>query len=83
MTTKEHVVKYVIDMCCEMLIRNKDEVSMDSDLANDLGADDLDFVELVMDSEMEFGICIKEAEAAGIHTVGDLVRLVCEKLGLE
>ena len=55
------------------------KITMDSRLAEDLGADSLDAVELIMALEDEFGVEVNDDDAQGIKTVGDIVALV-EKL---
>ncbi|WP_275441305.1 acyl carrier protein [Lepagella muris] len=52
------------------------EVSMNSNLMSDLGADSLDAVELIMEMEKEFGIIIPDEDAEMIRTVGDIVRYI-------
>ncbi len=52
------------------------EITMESSLSEDLGADSLDAVELVMALEDEFGLQVSDEEAQNIHTVGDIVALV-------
>ena len=37
--TKEKVTNYVVDLCCEMLVLSKDAIKLNSDIAEDLGAD--------------------------------------------
>ena len=49
---------------------------MEANFANDLGADSLDTVELVMELEKEFNIQIPEDAAEKIQTVGDAVRFI-------
>lgn len=49
------------------------EVSRDANFIEDLGADSLDIVEIMMDAEKEFGISIPDADAEKIHTFGDAV----------
>lgn len=49
------------------------EVSRDADFIEDLGADSLDIVEMVMDTEKEFGISIPDDEAEKIYTFGEAV----------
>jgi acyl carrier protein len=52
------------------------EITMEADINDDLGADSLDAVELIMSLEDECGIEIDPAQAQAIKTVGDLVTLV-------
>lgn len=80
--TKEKVTNYVIDLCSEMLVLNKDAIKLNSDIAEDLGADDLDFVEIIMNCESEFNVTIPESDAATVHTVDDLINVVCKNLKL-
>ena len=53
-----------------------DQITMESDLSDDLLADELDNVEIIMAVEDEFNITIHDEEAADIKTVGALVKLV-------
>ncbi|HWS42531.1 MAG TPA: acyl carrier protein [Pseudoflavonifractor sp.] len=56
-------------------------ITMDTSFENDLGADSLDLVELSMALEEEFGVEeMSEEDAAGIRTVGDLVRYLQAKI---
>jgi acyl carrier protein len=57
----------------EQLGVNEDEVTMEASITDDLGADSLDQVELVMAFETEFNIDIPDEEAEKIKTVGDAV----------
>ena len=52
------------------------EVTMEASFTNDLGADSLDTVELIMEIEDEFGISIPDDLAEKISTVGDAIRFV-------
>lgn len=52
------------------------EITRDSRIADDLGADSLDFVELVMDLEGAYGIDIDDADAEKWTTVGDVERYI-------
>ena len=63
----------VIDIVCEQLVVNKSEVNSESIIIDDLGADSLDVVELVMAIEEEFDIEISDEKAETIKTVGDIV----------
>ena len=55
---------------------DESEVTNDASFTNDLGADSLDTVELIMELEKEFDIQIPDDEAEGIATVGDAVKFV-------
>ena len=48
-------------------------ITLDTNLIDDLGADSLDVVELIMSLEDEFGIAISDEDAAQLYTVGRLV----------
>ena len=50
-----------------------------ADIGNDLGADSLDVVEMIMSAEEEFEIEITEPETADIRTIGDIEKLVIKK----
>ena len=68
----------VISIVADKLGRSKDEVSLDKSFVNDLGADSLDTVELLMAFENEFKIKIPEDVQESITTVGDAVKLIEE-----
>ena len=52
------------------------EVTNEASFTNDLGADSLDTVELIMEFEKEFGISIPDAQAEKITTVGDAIAYI-------
>ncbi|MDI9355504.1 MAG: acyl carrier protein [Chitinophagaceae bacterium] len=54
------------------------QVTIDANFANDLGADSLDIVELVMEFEHQFKITIPDNEAEKIKTVGEVVKYIQE-----
>lgn len=60
----------------EKLNCDADEVTMEADLREDLGADSLDALELVMALEEEYGITIPDDEAAKLKTVADVVNYI-------
>ena len=68
-TTFEKVKKIIV----EQLGVEENEVTTEASITEDLGADSLDQVELVMAFETEFGIDIPDEEAEKIKTVGDAV----------
>lgn len=63
---------------CEIIARQLDidpnTITMESNLVEDLHADSLDIVELVMDMEQEFDAEIPDEELPKVQTVGDIVR---------
>ena len=64
------------DIVAEQLGVDADKVTMESSFVDDLGADSLDIVELVMALEETFGVEIPDSEAEKISTVGDVVEYV-------
>ena len=62
----------------EHLIVEEDKVTENASFIDDLGADSLDTVELVMAFEEEFGIEIPDDAAENIQTVGDAVKFIKE-----
>ena len=73
MSEIESKVKEII---VEKLGVEESEVTMDASFTNDLGADSLDTVELIMEVEKEFGITIPDDQAEKIATVGDAVAYI-------
>lgn len=63
----------IIGMIASHLNKKKEEVKLESKLIEDLGADSLDLIELVMSCEDEFGITLPDEEIAKFKTVGDIV----------
>lgn len=59
---------------------DKDEVKNEASFANDLGADSLDTVELIMEFEKEFGISISDDKSEKIATVGDAIAYIEENV---
>ena len=72
MSIEERVRKIV----CEQLGKSDEEVSNDSSFVDDLGADSLDTVELVMALEEEFDLEIADEEAEKISTVQEAVNYI-------
>jgi len=67
------VEERVIEIVGEQLGVNKDQISRETSFVNDLGADSLDTVELVMELEEEFDINIPDDAAEKIQTVGQAI----------
>jgi acyl carrier protein len=68
--------KRVREIVAEQLERDVNEVTNEASFIDDLGADSLDIVELVMKMEEEFGIEIPDEEAEKIKTVNDVVQYI-------
>ena len=72
METRERIVNLISDKLGVDNFEVKDEQS----IINDLGADSLDMVEIIMGIEEEFGIKVKDEDINEIKTVGDLVKKI-------
>lgn len=80
MSDSDTVEEKVVNIVCEQLGTSRDKVSGETSFINDLGADSLDTVELVMEFEDEFQINIPDEDAEKIQSVGDAVKYIKEKL---
>jgi acyl carrier protein len=68
----------VIAIIVDKLGVEESEITLESNFTNDLGADSLDTVELIMEFEKEFNIAIPDDQAEKIATVGDAVKYIEE-----
>ncbi len=75
------VEEKVKEIIMEKLGVPEDKIKPEASFINDLGADSLDTVELVMDLEEAFNIEIKDEEAEKIRTVKDAIEFIEQKLG--
>ncbi len=66
----------VKEIIVDQLDVDEDKVTLEASITEDLGADSLDVVDLVMSFEDEFGIEISDDEVANVKTVGDIVKLI-------
>ena len=79
--TSEEIFKTMQDLIAEQFAVNADDVTMNSSFEDDLSADSVDLVELVMAMEEEFEIDeIPEEYLLTLKTVGDCVRYLTAKL---
>lgn len=79
--TSEEIFKTMQDLIAEQFAVNADDVTMNSSFEDDLSADSVDLVELVMAMEEEFEIDeIPEEDLLTLKTVGDCVRYLTAKL---
>ena len=70
------VFEKVRAIICDQLDLEEDKVTMDSAIIDDLGADSLDVVDLVMSFEEEFDVEIPDEMMEDIKTVGDIVKCI-------
>jgi acyl carrier protein len=74
--TLERVTQIIV----ERLDVEADEVTLEAAIKEDLGADSLDVVDLIMELEDEFNLTIEEEDAEKINTVGDIVNYISAKV---
>jgi len=74
------VEEKVKEIIAQQLGLKKEEIKLESSFVEDLGADSLDTVEVVMALEEEFGIDIPDEEAEKITTVGEAIKYIEEKI---
>lgn len=79
-TIMEEIISKVKAIIVDKLGVNESEVTLEASFTNDLGADSLDTVELIMEFEKVFGISIPDDVAEKISTVGDAVNFIKENL---
>ncbi|UBM62342.1 acyl carrier protein [Candidatus Sulfidibacterium hydrothermale] len=70
----------VVSIIVDKLGVEESEVTNEASFTNDLGADSLDTVELIMEFEKEFNLSIPDEEAEKIETVGDAVKYIEDHL---
>ena len=75
------VADRIIEIVAEKMGKPIEEITADKSFVNDLGADSLDTVELMMDIEDAFDLSIPEEEAQQIQTIGDAIKYVEEHAG--
>jgi acyl carrier protein len=76
-----NVEEKVKDIIVEELGVEREQLTSDASFMEDLGADSLDTVELVMAFEKDFDIDIPDEEAEKLRTVGDAMSYLHEKIG--
>ena len=74
--SQEAILEKVRSIVAEQLSVESGEIKPDSNFQNDLGADSLDTVELIMEFEKEFDIQIPDDKAEAISTVGDAISFI-------
>jgi acyl carrier protein len=78
--TMADIAEQVRRIIAEQLMVELDEVTDDASFIEDLGADSLDTVEMIMEIEDEFGIEIPDEDAEKIQTVGQAIEYVKQKV---
>jgi len=73
---EKSVERRVIEIIVEQLGVSAEEVTLEASFIDDLGADSLDLVELIMAMEEEFGVEISDEDAEKIQTVQDVVNYI-------
>lgn len=73
---EKSVERRVIEIIVEQLGVSAEEVALEASFIDDLGADSLDLVELIMAMEEEFGLEISDEDAEKIQTVQDVVNYI-------
>ncbi len=81
MSDMQAMEEKVKDIIVEELGVERDKLNADASFMEELGADSLDTVELVMAFEKEFDIDIPDEEAEKLRTVGDALKYLHEKVG--
>ena len=78
MADETSVLDRVVEIVAEQMGVDKEQISNETSFVNDLGADSLDQVELVMLFEDEFKLDIPDEDAEKIQTIGDAVKYIGE-----
>jgi acyl carrier protein len=76
---KEEIFDKLKELVVDQLGVEEDEVTMEATMQDDLGADSLDLVDLVMSVEEEFGVKVADEDLENIKTVGDIVNYIEER----
>ena len=76
---KEEIFDKLKELVVDQLGGEEDEVTMEATMQDDLGADSLDLVDLVMSVEEEFGVKVADEDLENIKTVGDIVNYIEER----
>lgn len=74
------VFEKIRNILANQLDVDEDDIKMESSILDDLGADSLDIVDLIMSIEDEFEIEVPDEEIEGVATVGDVVEFVEENI---
>ncbi len=83
MSTKNEILEKVKAVIAEKLNLEEEAISPESAILEDLGADSLDVVDLVMALEEEFDIQVPDEDMENLTTVGDIANYVVQRLSTE
>jgi len=72
----QNIREKVLDIVCEQMGASREKVTDQTSFINDLGADSLDTVELVMEFEDEFDLNIPDEDVEKIQSVGDAIKYI-------
>ena len=78
MAQDQEILSKVKAMVASQLGKSEDEITLEASFIEDLGADSLDLVELIMSMEDEFGFEISDEDAESIITVQDAINFITE-----
>lgn len=70
------IFEKVCELVAEQLGIDKKTITLDSNILEDLGADSLDVIEMLMTLEEEYGITIPDDKISSVKTVGQIVELI-------
>ncbi len=76
--SEQEILEKVKEMVASQLGKSEGEITLEASFIEDLGADSLDLVELIMSMEDEYGLEISDEDAETIVTVKDAVRFITE-----
>lgn len=80
---REEILARLKEIVIDRLDVEEDQIKPESSFVEDLGADSLDIVELIMGIEEEFDIEIPDEDAEKLTSVGEAIDYACNKLGIE
>lgn len=73
------IFEKITEILAEQLAADRETMTNDTKIAEDLGADSLDLVDLLMSIEDEFGVEIPDEEVENLRTIGDVVNYISAK----